>query len=180
MARLFYAIVLGLIGAGIVHIAVVFLLPALGERDAWTRLAKSADLYEIAPVDGSDGTTSSVEAADPLFGAVACRFDLEDGPVRLTARGTVPFWSASIYDRSGQNVYNFNDRTAAGGALDFVVVTPAQMIDMRKELPAELASSIFVEADIGEGIVVIRAFRPDESWRTAIAAYLKSIACAPQ
>lgn len=180
MARLLYAVLLGLVGAGIVHIAVLFLMPALGERDAWTRLSRTADLYDISPVDGSDGGTPVVEAADPMFGTVACRFDLEDGPVRLTAQGAVPFWSASIYDRSGQNVYNFNDRTAAGGALDFVVVTPAQMIDMRKELPAELASSIFVEADIGEGIVVIRAFRPDESWRATIAAYLKSIACAPQ
>jgi uncharacterized membrane protein len=123
---------------------------------------------------------SVVQAPDPLFGVVACRFDLEDGPARLTAQGSAPFWSASIYDRSGQNIYNFNDRTAAGSALDFVVVTPAQMIEMRKELPADLESSIFVEADIGEGIVLIRAFMPDESWRPAISAYFKSIACAPQ
>ena len=180
MRSLLYALLLGLVGAGIVHIAVLLLLPTLAERDAWTRLANAAGLYVVTPADGSGGTQPVVEAPDPLFRAVACRFDLEDGPVWLRAEGSVPFWSASIYDRSGQNIYNFNDRTAAGAALDFVVVTPAQMVEMRKELPAELESSIFVEADLGEGMVIVRSFTPDDSWKSIISTYLGSIACTPQ
>jgi uncharacterized membrane protein len=178
--RFLYAILLGLVGAGIVHIAVLLLLPTLTERDAWSRLADAADLYVVTPADGSDGAQPVVEVPDPLFRAVACRFDLEDGPVRLKADGSVPFWSASIYGRSGDNLYNFNDRTATGGALDFVVVTPTQMIEMRKELPAELESSIFVEVDVDEGIVVLRSFVPDESWRSIVSTYLKSTACTTQ
>ena len=46
-----------------------------------------------------------------------------------------PFWSVSVYDRSGQNIYSFNDRTPPDGNLDFVVLTPAQMIELRKDLP---------------------------------------------
>ena len=137
MARLAYALLLGVVGAGIVHIAILLLLPLFSERDAWSRLATAADLYVMTAADGSDGSRPTVEAPDPFFRASACRFDLQDGPVRLKADGSVPFWSASIYDRGGQNVYNFNDRTATDGALDFVIVTPAQMIDMRKDLPAE-------------------------------------------
>jgi uncharacterized membrane protein len=179
-AKLAYAVLVGLVGAGIVHIAVLLLLPRLNERDAWTRLANTAGLYVVTPADGSDMLQPVVGTPDPLFGAVACRFDLEDGPVRLKAEGKVPFWSASIYDRSGQNIYSFNDRTATEGALDFVVATPTQMIEMRKDLPAELASSIFVEADVGEGIVVIRSFAPDDSWSSIISTYLKSITCRTQ
>lgn len=175
-----YALLLGVVGAGIVHIAILLLLPLFSERDAWSRLATAADLYIMTAADGSDGKTPTVEAPDPFFRASACRFDLQDGPVRLKADGSVPFWSASIYDRGGQNVYNFNDRSATDGVLDFVIVTPAQMIDMRKDLPAELESSVFVEADVDEGIVVVRAFAPDDSWGRTIATYLGSIACAPQ
>ena len=152
MRRLLYALLLGLVGAGIVHIVVLLLLPTLSERDAWSRLAECGrPLRRDAGRRLRTAAPPVVEAPDPLFRAVACRFDLEDGPVWLRAEGTVPFWSASVYDRSGQNVYNFNDRTAAGAALDFVVVTSAQMIEMRKELPDELESSIFVEADIERG-----------------------------
>jgi uncharacterized membrane protein len=180
VAKLLYAILLGIVGAGIVHITVLFLLPKLSERDAWSRLAAAADLYTVVPADGSDNSPPVVEAPDPQFRAIACRFDLEDGPMRVTGTGSVPFWSASIYDRSGENVYNFNDHTAEGGKLDFVVVTPAQMIEMRKDLPAELASSIFVEADIGEGMVVVRSFIPDDSWSKTIANYLGSLSCTTQ
>jgi uncharacterized membrane protein len=180
MLRLAYAVLLGVVGAGIVHIAVLLLLPTYTERDAWTRLAKAADLYAVVPADGTAGAQSVIEVPDPLFRAVACRFDLDDGPIRLKAQGSVPFWSASIYDRSGQNVYNFNDHTAAGAALDFIIVTPEQMIEMRKDLPPELESSIFVEADVGEGMVVIRSFMPEQSWNGIVSAYLKSISCTPQ
>jgi uncharacterized membrane protein len=180
VTRLLYAIVLGIVGAGIVHISVLFMLPGFSERDAWSRLAAAADLYVMVPADGADKTEPVIEAPDPAFRAIACRFDLEDGPMRVQAAGSVPFWSASIYDRSGQNVYNFNDHTAEGGKLDFVVVTPAQMIDMRKDLPADLASSIFVESDIGEGMVVVRSFVPDDSWAKTITAYLGAATCTPQ
>ena len=180
MARLLFAVVLGLVGAAIVHIAVLFLLPRLSERDAWSRLAAAADLYAVVAADGSDNSQPVVQAPDPQFRAAACRFDLEDGPMRVQAKGSVPYWSTSIYDRSGENVYNFNDRTAADGALDFVVGTSAQMIEMRKDLPADLASSVFVEADIDEGIVVVRSFVPDDSWAKTIAAYLGSLSCTPQ
>jgi uncharacterized membrane protein len=180
VARLLYAVVLGLVGAAIVHIAVLFLLPRLSERDAWSRLAAAADLYAVVAADGSDNSQPVVQAPDPQFRAAACRFDLEDGPMRVQAKGSVPYWSTSIYDRSGENVYNFNDRTAADGALDFVVGTSAQMIEMRKDLPADLASSVFVEADIDEGIVVVRSFVPDDSWAKTIAAYLGSLSCTPQ
>ncbi len=180
MLRLLYAILLGIVGAGIVHIVVLLLLPELTERDAWSRLEKIAELYVPVPADGSNGTTPVVEAPDPFFRVVACRFDLEDGPVRVTASGAVPFWSASVYDRSGDNIYNFSDRAATGGALDFVVVSPAQMIEMRKDLPQELQSSVFVEANAGEGMVVVRAFQPDDSWKSILSSYMDSVACATQ
>jgi uncharacterized membrane protein len=178
--KLLYAILVGLVGAGIVHIVVLLLLPELSERDSWSRLGEVAGLYIPVAADGSDQLAPVIEAADPQFRAIACRFDLEDGALRVQMSGTVPYWSTSIYNRSGQNIYNFNDRTAEGGALDFVVVTPAQMIEMRKELPAELASSVFVEADIGEGMVVVRSFVPDDSWTKMISTYLKSVSCTPQ
>ncbi|TIU61349.1 MAG: DUF1254 domain-containing protein, partial [Mesorhizobium sp.] len=47
MRRLFHAMLLGLIGAGIVHIIVLMLVPEFSERDAWSRLAMASDLYRM-------------------------------------------------------------------------------------------------------------------------------------
>ncbi|MGD9913846.1 MAG: DUF1254 domain-containing protein [Rhizobiaceae bacterium] len=177
MSRVIYAILLGLVGAGIVHIAILLMLPALSERDSWSRLAEAGELYSVVNLHGADGKPPLVTAYDPMFDARACRFDLSEGIVHVFAEGKVPFWSASVYDRKGQNLYSFNDRTASGGDLDFAVVTPVQMIEIRKELPPEFQSSIFVETQADQGMVVVRAFVPDETWRPIIARYLDSLAC---
>jgi uncharacterized membrane protein len=180
MRRLLHAILLGLLGAGIVHIVVLLLVPEFSERDAWSRLAMASDLYKMTRLDAEAGGAPVVKSVDPLFYAAACRFDLTEGMVRVKAPGNVPFWSASVYDRNGHNVYSFNDHSATGGVLDAVVLTPAQMIEVRKDLPEELQGAIFVEASIGEGIFVIRTFVPDESRKPIVSRFLEQSSCELQ
>lgn len=180
MLRVLYAVVIGLFGAAIVHIVILMMLPQFSDRDAWSRLAMSADLYRIVRIDAAAGETPIVKSIDPLFYAAACRFDLSEGIVHVQSPGNSPFWSVSVYDREGQNIYSFNDRTAESRALDFVVLTSAQMIELRKALPEDLAKSIFVEAALNEGIVVVRGFVPDQSWRQSVAGFLDGIACTLQ
>ena len=177
MYRLARAIVLGLLGAGIVHIAVLLLLPYVTERDAWSELANAAPLYTPARISEADSALSLGRAGDPLTEAVACRFSLEDGPLHVASGGVVPFWAMSIYDRKGQNIFSFNDRTAVDGKVNFVVLTPAQTVELRKDMPADFAEAVFVEADIEEGIVVVRALVPDESWRETVSSFVSGIAC---
>ncbi|BCH26025.1 DUF1254 domain-containing protein [Mesorhizobium sp. L-8-10] len=178
--RLLHALVLGLVGAGIVHIAILLLLPVVSERDAWSRLARSGDLYAVVRASGGAGDRRVLRLTDPFIEAVACRFDLGDGIARIRAAGHVPFWSVSVYDRNGTNVYSFNDHATVDGNLDILVLTPMQMVELRKDLPPEFQSSIFVEADIEEGIVVVNSFVPDPSWKPAISAYLKGATCGTE
>lgn len=180
MYRLLYAVAIGLFGAGIVHIVILLMVPDFSERDAWSRLAMVSGQYKMVRLDAETGEQPLVRSVDPLFYAAACRFDLSEGAVRIATPGTVPFWSTSIYDRNGQNIYSFNDHTPTGGNLDLVVLTTAQMIEFRKELPTNFERSIFVEAAIDEGIVVIRAFVPDESWKPAVSRFLDQASCELQ
>jgi uncharacterized membrane protein len=177
MARLVYAVLLGLVGAAIVHIAILLLLPVLSERDAWSRLAAVGNLFQVVPLAPAGGP-ATVVLADPFIEARACRFDLDAGIAHVTAGAGAPFWSVSIYDRRGYNVYSFNDRTVAGGVLDLAIVSPAQMIELRKELPDGLARSILVEMARPLGIVVVRAFRPDPTFAPIVGGFLDSIGCA--
>lgn len=178
MRRLFHAMLLGLVGAGIVHILILMMVPELSERDAWSRLSMASDLYRMSPLKAESGGQPVVKSVDPLFMASACRFDLADGMVHVQAEGKVPFWSVSIYDRNGYNIYSFNDHSAASGALDTVALTPAQMLEVRRQLPDDLDGSIFVETPMEEGIVVLRAFVPDESWRPAVTRFLERSSCS--
>ncbi|ESX80783.1 MULTISPECIES: DUF1254 domain-containing protein [unclassified Mesorhizobium] len=180
MRSLLHAVLLGLLGGGIVHIIVLLLVPEFSERDAWSRLAMASDLYKMTRLDAEAGGAPVVKSVDPLFYAAACRFDLAEGMVRVKAPGKVPFWSISVYDRGGHNIYSFNDRSATAGVLDTVVLTPAQMIEVRKNLPAELQGAIFVEAPIAEGMFVIRSFVPDDSWKPIVSRFLEQSSCELQ
>ena len=178
--RIGYAVLMGLLGAAILHIVILLLLPEISSRNAWSRMAEASDLYQ--PVQLRNGLPDAVHDGnrDPLFRSLACRFDLTDGLLRIQASGAVPFWSASVYDRAGNNIYSFNDRSAHDKALDVVVLTPAQMLEVRKEVPEDLGQSVFVETRSEEGIAVVRVFTPDESWMPAVDSFLDSIRCQPQ
>jgi uncharacterized membrane protein len=103
MARLFHALVLGLLGAGIVHIVVLLLVPAYSERDAWSALSQQANFYRPVRLD-PPGAPPLIGSLDPLTDAVACRFDLRDGVVQVRSEGSTPFWSISIHERTGLNI----------------------------------------------------------------------------
>lgn len=179
-ARLVHALILGILGAGIVHIVMLLLLPGMSPRDAWSLLAREARPFEITPYRPDSPIADQAGVADPFFQAIACRFDLTEGMAHIYREGSVPFWSASVYDRGGRNIYSLNDKTAKAGQLDLVVLTPAQMVDIRKSPIDELQSAVFIEAPVSEGVVVVRGFAPDGSWAPQVADYLNAIECVPE
>ncbi len=176
MARLLHLLITGLVGAGIVHIAVLMLIPSRAEGDAFSRLARLGP--EFTFIKASNPVAAPVLAdADPLFAVSACRFSLENGLVHARASGSVPFWSVSIFNGNGENIYSFNDRNSAGGMVDLAVGTPVQIINLRQDLPEEFLRSIFVETETEKGTIVLRAFAPDGDAKAAAAAFLASAQC---
>ncbi len=177
MARLIYSLLLGLVGAAIVHIAVLLLVPAYSERDAWSRLAAREPEFQLVRMSDDAAGGSFLKGADPLFAAIGCRFNLFEGVTHLRASGELPFWSVSVYDRRGHNIYSFNDRTATDRKLDMVVTTPARMVELRKELPEAYSASVFVETTAQEGMVVVRLFVPDDSWSALVSDFIENMEC---
>jgi uncharacterized membrane protein len=168
---IFYTLLVGLVGAAIVHIAVLLLVPRFSERDAWSRIAAMAGPFEMVRLDGAEWESN------PFLRVLACRFEIEPGIARVRAEGKVPFWSAAIFDRSGRNIYSLNDRTTIGDRLDLVIATPVRMIELRKDLPEELAEAIFVELDNNQGLAVIRVVVPDSSWNQLAERFLAGARC---
>jgi len=176
MTRLLHALVLGLVGAGIIHIVVLLLVPTYSQRDAWSVLSEQANFNRIVRLDPPQ-SAPLIGSLDPLFDAVACRFDLRDGVMRLHGEGSAPFWSVSVYDRTGLNIFSLNDGSSSRGELDFVVATPTQMIALRNAMPPELDGAAFIQADIDEGVAVVRTFAPDPSFEPGVSTWLRSIGC---
>ncbi|MEQ1950737.1 DUF1254 domain-containing protein [Mesorhizobium sp. CN2-181] len=173
-----YALSLGLVGAAIVHIVVLLLVPEFADRNAWTHLAGIAPPNRATPLEGD--ALKLLKTPDPAFQIAACRFDLAEGAVHVATAGKVPFWSASVYDRGGRTLFSLSDRSGTSDVLDFVVLTPDQMVEIRDDLPEDFAKSVFVEVPDDEGMLVLRAFAPDDSFKPFVSQFISEMRCAPR
>lgn len=179
LRSLIYALAVGFVGAGIVHLAIILSVPRITDKDAWDRIRTTMDPYRFQILDQEPGMAQTVKSVDPLFDIAACHFLLSEGPVHLATSTRVAFWSLSIFGEDGISVFSFNDRNASGGGLDIVVATPAEAAELRKEIPEGLENSFLVEARINGGYAVLRAFQPDSSWSGNVARFLRDADCAP-
>jgi len=194
VVRLLYAIVVGLFGAALVHIMVIFAMPHLAENNAWGRFARLGPLNETVRVEALRSAGPDTIAADPdpgsdrhdfafvdpAFVNASCRFSLAEGPVRMIASyGPTTFWSASIYDRRGDNLYSINDRSAVEGVFDLLVGTPDQIVDANADGDIVDETTIPVEVDLDEGYMTIRVLVDEESKRPAVEEFVVSLACRP-
>jgi uncharacterized membrane protein len=178
-----------LIGAAAVHIAVIFAIPMMAENNAWGRLAKIAELNQVARVDSlrSNGATGidplekpgthDFAFIDPAFVTAGCRFSLADGPVRLVATGRTDFWSASIYSRPGDNLYSINDRSAVDGQFDLLVGTAEQLKEAAGVDADRDETAIPVGIDATEGYLTLRVLVDEESRRPQVDAFIASVSC---
>ncbi len=176
MRKVLYASALGIIGAGIVHIVILLLLPAYSEQAAWTGDSSAASNIPL-PLENSEGGAAS---SNPFIKAAACRFDLADSALHVQAPETaIPFWSMAVYDGKGLNQFSLNNRTTNRATLDFLLVNPSQTQRLKAGIPAAFAQSHFVETKSEEGIAVVRAFVPDTTWSGLADSFFAGLRCEP-
>jgi uncharacterized membrane protein len=176
MLRVLFALLAGLFGAALLHLVIILSLPHFTGKDAATRVAAEGDLdnfYLLGPTDDTAGLSND----DPYVRTAVCSFDIEDNPVRFTAKGNVPFWSIALYDEASNEVFSMNDRTSVGGALDILLGSPIQLTELRKSLPQELQKTILVETARQEGYAVLRTLAPQASFDAAAKNFLTEAGC---
>jgi len=170
-----YLLICGLMLAGIIHIAVILLIPSLGTKDASDQLSKNHELWEFVAL--SDNLDTAIADIDPFFEIGACRFDLGEEPLLVTGPQTDAYWSASVFNQDGQILYSLNKRTAIENRLRLVVVNPVQMSNLREIQPPEMESAIIVETRSDQGFMVLRVLAPDETWKPGTTEFLKNVKC---
>jgi len=176
MLRIVFAALAGLFGAALLHLVIILALPHFSDRDAYTRIEDEGDEGRFYLLDDKDDD-AGLSNGDPYIRTAVCAFDIEETPLRLTASGSVPFWSLSVYDRASNEVYSMSDRTSIGGKLDVLLATPIQMTGIRKALPDSLAQSILVEMPRANGYAVLRAMAPQPSFDQATRDFLSGAGC---
>lgn len=178
MIRTLLFVLGGLLLAGIIHIAVVLLLPDFANRDAWTSMGRFGPdgAFHLLPM--SEPGTEPLPYLDPRMAYAGCRFSLDDGPIRVRAAMPDEFWSLAVFDRRGSNVYSLNDRTAERTDIDLVIATPLQLTQLRENPIDALAQSIVIEVPATRGFILIRAFVSDPSATANVTRALAAAQCS--
>lgn len=177
MGKLLHVLLTGTLGAGLVHICTLFLIPIVAQNDAWARLSTLAQTGSFSVIEPNAGIASSMRALDRNFVVGGCQFSLREGPVLIRGLKAPDFWSLSVFNRRGENIFSVNDRISTDGTLDVIVATPVQIIELQNDMPDELKRSVFAEAPIDEGFVVLRAFKGEESLAAQARSFIDNSVC---
>ena len=178
MRNLLLAIATGLVGAAVLHIVIVLALPAWTGKDAFSRAQELGETHRFFTLANEPNITGFYND-DPHIRSAVCRFDLSQDPVRIIARGNVALWMLSIFNTKSDEIYSMSDRSAIEQNVDLTLVTPAQMLQLRRNMPAALEKSVLVETDDQEGFVVLRAVAPDSSSERQTRNFLSEAGCLP-
>jgi uncharacterized membrane protein len=178
MLKLLLAVLVGLVGAALLHLIIILALPHFTGRDAFTRVVMEGDPDRFHPLDASPDA-AGLANADPYIRTAVCPISMDQQPARLMASGDAPFWSLAIFDSASNEIFSMNDHTAVDGVLDVVVASPVQLAAIRKASPPELEQTILVETTQSEGYAILRAMAPRPSFLQAASDFLGGASCAP-
>lgn len=168
----------GLLLGGVIHIAIVFMVPYYASKDAWAQMRRFGPDGQFHLLPLPEAGAEALASLDPRMLHAVCRFTLAGGPVRMLVGFPDEFWSVAVFDRRGRNVYSLNDRSAEGSRLDLAILTPVQMAQLRQDPPASLETAIVLELPIDAGFALVRVFVPDDSLLTTARQSLAAADCA--
>ncbi|MHA1189238.1 MAG: DUF1254 domain-containing protein [Alphaproteobacteria bacterium] len=189
LRRYIYHGLLIFIGAGIVHITAVMLVPHFAEKDAWSRLEVSAGFFSFKILEpdkfldtGQNGKTGKAGAThltglDPLFVQAACRVQTTGAPVEIRFSDPDQFWSLGVYNNLNGVIFSLNDRTVERGNARFLIVTATQNSRIRERDPLAYERNIIVETDQDELVVVLRIYAPGAIDRAQVTDLLTGASC---
>jgi uncharacterized membrane protein len=178
LARLAFATLCGLVLAGIVHLSAVLAMPWLSEQDAFSRLPPTLTAATSELIAAPAASDTWLPHPDPAAAVSACAYNLEEGPVRISANTGALFQSLSFHAKGGGAFFAITDRAAVRGVLELVVMTRRQLDEaLAIEDEDEPSTDVRIVAPQREGLVVVRVLAPFPSLRLAAADIAKAVSC---
>jgi uncharacterized membrane protein len=151
----------GALLGGIVHLATVIIMPRTATQDAYSRLARVAPVNTVTALPAPTPEKAPMPFMDPAFASAVCRYDLSQGPLKLTVPVSLAYTSVSFYTRYDVAYYAINDRAAGRRVIELDLMTAEQHSQMPEEEDVTAADRLIVESPTLAGLIAIRALAPE-------------------
>ncbi len=167
----------GLVLGGIIHIAVILLLPALSPTAAWDRVVALGPAEGTRVLAAANAGEPNPLRLDPELAYAVCMIDLRKGPG--TVAGTLPqaFWSVAVYARNGTVVYSTTNRDSTSNQLDLGLFNAAQTRLLAEQKLDVADGLLIVESRQDDLMVVIRLAPPHPAVRARYEQALGGLRC---
>jgi uncharacterized membrane protein len=161
MTRWLLWLLAGALLGGIVHLVTVLILPRAATHDAYARLSAIAPVNSVVAVPAPTPQDAVIPFMDPAFAAAVCRYDLSEGPLKLTVPVNTAYTSVSFYTRRGVAYYAINDRAAGRRVIELDLMTSAQRNSLPDDEEVTAADRLIVESPTQTGLIMMRALAPE-------------------
>jgi uncharacterized membrane protein len=180
MIRLLLWVLAGALLGGIVHLVTVLILPRTATQDAYARIAAIAGVNSVTPLPQPTPQNELMPYMDPAFATAVCRYDLTNGPIKLSVPVNAAYTSVSFYTRRGVAYYAINDRAAGRRIIELDLMTGDQRAQLPEDEDVTAADRLIVESPSTTGLILLRALAPEPGLMALARNALRAARCEPQ
>jgi uncharacterized membrane protein len=186
LRRLLIDVVMVVLGAAmiaaLVHIVAILIIPLYATRDAFARLSQLGPVNTTIALPQPSPKERLLPYGDPAVAGAFCRFDLTDGPLRVTAPvDGSGFASLSFHTRRGSIFYAITDKAATHGMLEALVLTEEQLRALSaKDDEDAPVQELRVVSTARQGFVLMRALSEQPSLYFRAEARARSLNCVTE
>jgi len=170
----------GALLGGIVHLATIIILPRTATQDAYARLTPTAPVDTVTAVSAPTPNSAPMPFMDPAFASAVCRYDLSQGPIKLTVPVSLAYTSVSFYTRQDVAYYAINDRAAGRRVIELNLMTAEQHSLVPEDEEITAADRLIVESPTLTGLIAIRALAPEPGLMPMAQQTLAAARCTRQ
>src|SRR4029079_2679806 len=117
---------------------------------------------------------------DPAFAIAICRYDLADGPLKLTGPVSQAYTSGSFYTRNEVAYYDINDRSAGRKVIELDLMTEAQHNALPEDEEITAADRLIIDSPTSTGLIVMKALAAEPGLMAQAQASLAAANCSTQ
>ncbi|MGC2084266.1 MAG: DUF1254 domain-containing protein [Bradyrhizobium sp.] len=180
MIRLAFTIIVGVLLGGVVHLVSVLALPRIGTQDAYSRLTPITTVNAVTQLPLAEPGNSLMPFMDPAFATAICRYDLSEGPLKLTVPVSQAYTSVSFYTRNELAYYAINDRSAGKKVIELDLMTEAQHNALPEDEEVTSADRLIIDSPTPTGLIVLKALAAEPGLMPQAQASLNAASCRPQ
>jgi len=170
----------GALLGGVVHLATVIILPRTATQDAYARLTPIAPVNTVVALPIPSPEKAIMPFMDPAFASAVCRYDLSEGPLKLTVPVSPAYTSVSFYTRYDVAYYAINDRAAGRRVIELDLMTAGQHEQVPEDEEITAADRLIVESPTPTGLIAIRAMAPEPGFMPVAQSAVAASRCMRQ